>query len=81
MTSAQLLLLLCFLAAISVCVNLGQPIPEAGENEEKSHLDGIILRAESIILRSLLKKMEDDGEDSDKGKCDTTPTPGTSIES
>ncbi|XP_053148354.1 thyrotropin releasing hormone [Hemicordylus capensis] len=65
MTSAQLLLLLFSLAFTSVCVNLGQPFPEEGENEGKSHLDDIFQRAENVILRSILKKLEDD-EDPNK---------------
>ncbi|KAF7249721.1 Pro-thyrotropin-releasing hormone [Varanus komodoensis] len=63
MPSAQLLLLLCSLAFASV---LGQPFPEGGENEEESHLGDIIQRAESIILRSIFKKVEDEDEDSNK---------------
>uniref|UniRef100_A0ACB8EHC1 Uncharacterized protein n=1 Tax=Sphaerodactylus townsendi TaxID=933632 RepID=A0ACB8EHC1_9SAUR len=63
MPSAQLFLLLFFLAFTSVCVNLGQPFTEDGENEEKSHLDDIFQRAENIILRSILKKAEDNEED------------------
>ncbi|XP_062979469.1 thyrotropin releasing hormone [Elgaria multicarinata webbii] len=66
MTSPPLLLLFFSLAFTSVCVNLGQPFPEGGENEDKSHLDDIVQRAESIILRSIFKKVEDDNEDSNK---------------
>ncbi|KAL8212630.1 UNVERIFIED_CONTAM: hypothetical protein K2H54_053838 [Gekko kuhli] len=50
----------------NVCVNLGQPFPEDGENEEKSHLDDIFQRAENIILRSILMKADDDEEDTNK---------------
>lgn len=66
MPSAQLFLLVFFLAFTSVCVNLGQPFPEDGENEEKSHLDDIFQRAENIILRSVLTKAGDDEEDTNK---------------
>nr|XP_006132902.1 thyrotropin releasing hormone [Pelodiscus sinensis] len=56
------LLLLLSLTLSSACVNLGQPIPEANENGERSHLDDILQRAESIILRSILKKAEEEEE-------------------
>uniref|UniRef100_A0A8D0HNG7 Pro-thyrotropin-releasing hormone n=1 Tax=Sphenodon punctatus TaxID=8508 RepID=A0A8D0HNG7_SPHPU len=62
MTSARLPLLLLSLILTGVCVNLGQPIPDASEGDEKSHLDDILQRAESIILRSILKKAEEEEE-------------------
>nr|XP_005288509.1 thyrotropin releasing hormone [Chrysemys picta bellii] len=64
MTSIRLLLLSLTLS--SVCVSLGQPIPETNENGDRSHLDDILQRAESIILRSILKKA-DEGEETNKG--------------
>ncbi|KAM9132632.1 thyrotropin releasing hormone [Pangshura tecta] len=60
MTAIRLLLLSLTLS--SVCVNLGQPIPEAMENGDRSHLEGILQRAESIILQSILKKAEEEEE-------------------
>lgn len=67
MTSVRLLLL--SLTFSSVCVSLGQPIPEANENGDRSHLDDILQRAESIILRSILKTAEE-GEETNKGRRD-----------
>ncbi|XP_032997011.1 thyrotropin releasing hormone [Lacerta agilis] len=66
MTSVQRLLLLLSLAFASICVNVGQPFPEGVENEGKSNLDGILQRAENIILKSILKKVDDDKEDPNK---------------
>ncbi|XP_003217792.2 thyrotropin releasing hormone [Anolis carolinensis] len=66
MASVHLLLLLFSLAFTSVCGNLGQSFPEEDENEEKAHLDDIFQRAESIILRSVFRKMEEDEEDPNK---------------
>uniref|UniRef100_A0A8C3RNK1 Pro-thyrotropin-releasing hormone n=1 Tax=Chelydra serpentina TaxID=8475 RepID=A0A8C3RNK1_CHESE len=63
MTSIQLLLLSLTLSSVSV--SLGQPIPEANENGDRSHLDDILQRAESIILRSILKTAEE-GEETNK---------------
>ncbi|XP_067400451.1 thyrotropin releasing hormone isoform X2 [Emydura macquarii macquarii] len=60
MTLVRLLLLSLTLS--SVCVNLGQPIPEANKNGDRSHLDDILQRAESIILKSILKKAEKEEE-------------------
>nr|ATP01241.1 thyrotropin-releasing hormone [Iguana iguana] len=65
MTSVQLLLLFLSLAFTNVGGNLGQPFPE-DENEEKSNLDNIFQRAESIILKSVFRKLEEDEEDPNK---------------
>ncbi|XP_074861851.1 thyrotropin releasing hormone [Carettochelys insculpta] len=58
MTSVWLLLLSLTLSSTSV--SLGQPIPEASENGDRSQLGDILQRAESIILRSILKKAEEE---------------------
>ncbi|XP_019392645.1 PREDICTED: thyrotropin releasing hormone [Crocodylus porosus] len=61
MTPVQLLLLLS-LTLSGICLNLGQLTLEGGENSERSHLDDILQRAESILLRSILKKVEEEEE-------------------
>ncbi|XP_020658451.1 thyrotropin releasing hormone [Pogona vitticeps] len=66
MAPAQWLLLLLSLAFISVSVNVGQLLPEGDENEEKSHLDDIVQKAENILLRSVFRKVEEDDEDPNK---------------
>ncbi|XP_066554265.1 pro-thyrotropin-releasing hormone [Amia ocellicauda] len=51
------------LASLTVCnltLILGQNIPEEGDVEEQVPLDEILQRAENIIIRSILKKMEDE---------------------
>lgn len=69
MTSVQLLLLLS-LTLSGICLNLGQPTLDGGENGERSHLDDILQRAESILLKSILKKVEEE-EELNKGRCAT----------
>uniref|UniRef100_A0A8D0DH22 Pro-thyrotropin-releasing hormone n=1 Tax=Salvator merianae TaxID=96440 RepID=A0A8D0DH22_SALMN len=66
MPLGPLLLLVFSLAFISVCTSVAQPFPEGDEHEENSNLDNIFQRAESILLRSLLKKIEEDEENLNK---------------
>ncbi|KAM6470134.1 thyrotropin releasing hormone isoform 1-T1 [Liasis olivaceus] len=66
MSSIWQLLLFFFLAFTSVCVNLGQQFPEEDDNDEKSLLDDLSPGAESLILRSIFRKIEDAEEDLDK---------------
>ncbi|XP_042304187.1 thyrotropin releasing hormone [Sceloporus undulatus] len=66
MVSAQLFLLFFSLTLTTVCGNLGQLFPEGDGNEEKSHLGDIFQRAESIILRSVFRKLEEGEEDPNK---------------
>lgn len=54
----------------SVCLNGGQPLPEASENMGRSPLDDILQRSESLILQSVLKKAEKQ-EEMNKGICNT----------
>ncbi|MGH0153354.1 UNVERIFIED_CONTAM: hypothetical protein FKN15_028088 [Acipenser sinensis] len=52
---------LILLASLTVCnltVNLGQRVSDEGETEERVPLDEILQRAENLIIRSILKKME-----------------------
>ncbi|NXI71134.1 TRH protein, partial [Anseranas semipalmata] len=58
MPSIQLPLLLLCLTLSGVCLNGGQPLPEANENMGRSPLDDILQRSESLILQSVLKKAE-----------------------
>ncbi|XP_032049915.1 thyrotropin releasing hormone [Aythya fuligula] len=58
MLSIQLPLLLLCLTLSGVCLNGGQPLPEASENMGRSPLDNILQRSESFILQSVLKKAE-----------------------
>ncbi|KAM3848725.1 thyrotropin releasing hormone isoform 1-T2 [Vipera latastei] len=60
------LLLFLFLAFTSVCVNLGQQFPEEDDSDEKSLLDDLSPEAESLILNSIFRKVEDAEEDLDK---------------
>uniref|UniRef100_A0A8C8SCY9 Thyrotropin releasing hormone n=1 Tax=Pelusios castaneus TaxID=367368 RepID=A0A8C8SCY9_9SAUR len=62
LTMTLVRLLLLSLTLSSVCVNLGQSSPEANESGDRSHFDDILQRAESIILRSILKKAEEEEE-------------------
>lgn len=62
------LLLFLFLAFTSVCVNLGQQFPEEDDSDEKSLLDDLSPEAESLILNSIFRKVEDAEEGLDKGK-------------
>ncbi|XP_039220483.1 thyrotropin releasing hormone [Crotalus tigris] len=58
--------LFLFLAFTSVCVNLGQQFPEEDDNDEKSLLDDLSPEAESLILSSIFRKVEDAKEDLEK---------------
>ncbi|XP_015679381.1 thyrotropin releasing hormone [Protobothrops mucrosquamatus] len=58
--------LFLFLAFTSVCVNLGQQFPEEDDNDEKSLLDDLSPEAESLILSSIFRNIEDAEEDLEK---------------
>lgn len=70
MLSIQLPLLLLCLTLSGVCLNGGQPLPEASENMGRRPLDNILQRSESFILQSVLKKAEKK-EEMNKGICNT----------
>ncbi|KAJ7316946.1 hypothetical protein JRQ81_003108 [Phrynocephalus forsythii] len=73
MAPVQWLLLVFSLAFISVSVNLGHLLPEGDEDEEKSHLDDIVQKAENILLRSVFRKVEEDedpSKESDSSQLD-----------
>nr|XP_033782531.1 thyrotropin releasing hormone [Geotrypetes seraphini] len=56
-------LLLCFFTLSSIDVTLGQTVPWENDTEERNHLDEVLQRAESIIIRSILKKIDEDNEE------------------
>ncbi|XP_064422526.1 pro-thyrotropin-releasing hormone [Latimeria chalumnae] len=60
MRSAGLLLLLVSLGLSSMTAVLGQHAPEGVESEESVPMDDLLQQAESILLRSILKKMEEE---------------------
>ncbi|NWJ00183.1 TRH protein, partial [Crypturellus undulatus] len=60
MRSVQLPLLLLCLSLCVDCLRRGQPLPEGGNNVEKKPLDDNMRKAESLILRSVLKKSEEE---------------------
>ena len=65
MKSAYLLLL----AAVAVCnftVNQAQSIPSEADLEERPTLRDILQRVESLLIRSIIRKIEE--EDSENGK-------------
>ncbi|NXJ76141.1 TRH protein, partial [Trogon melanurus] len=71
-TMPSLPLLLC-LTLCSVCLNLGQPLPEASESMGRNLLDEMLQRSESLILQSILKKAEKEEE---MNKESNAPVPG-----
>ncbi|XP_010011100.1 PREDICTED: thyrotropin releasing hormone [Nestor notabilis] len=62
MPSIQLPLLLLCLTLCGVCLSERQPLPEGSENMGRSPLDDILQRSDSLILQSVLKKAEKEGE-------------------
>ncbi|XP_030062846.1 thyrotropin releasing hormone isoform X2 [Microcaecilia unicolor] len=61
---ATWLLLLLSLSLSSITVALGQTVPQENDTEERNNLDEVLQRAESIIIRSILKKIDEDNEES-----------------
>ncbi|XP_043934560.1 thyrotropin releasing hormone [Protopterus annectens] len=66
MTATWLLLLLVTLHFTSTSLIMGQYFPEDGESE-RVPLDDILQRAENIIIRSILRKIEEDEVNEDPG--------------
>ncbi|XP_038628728.1 thyrotropin releasing hormone [Tachyglossus aculeatus] len=62
MTLFWLLPLLLSLTLSSITVNLGQPMLEEKENDDRGLLEKFLQRAENIILRSKLKEIEEEGK-------------------
>ncbi|NXK81461.1 TRH protein, partial [Amazona guildingii] len=62
MPSIQLPLLLLCLTLCSVCLKERSPFPEGSENTGRSLLDDILQRSDSLILHSVFKKAEKEGE-------------------
>uniref|UniRef100_W5MZE8 Pro-thyrotropin-releasing hormone n=1 Tax=Lepisosteus oculatus TaxID=7918 RepID=W5MZE8_LEPOC len=60
------LILLVSLTVCNLTVNLGQNIPDESDKEERVPLDDILQRAQNIIFRSLLKKIEDEDKLNDQ---------------
>ncbi|XP_069062407.1 thyrotropin releasing hormone [Pleurodeles waltl] len=62
MASSRLALLLVSLTLANITGILGQSLPGEGRDQTDNHLDGVLQRAENIIIRSILKKIEEDEE-------------------
>ncbi|XP_030357127.1 thyrotropin releasing hormone [Strigops habroptila] len=62
MPSIQLPLLLLCLTLCGGCLSERQPFPEGSENMGRSPLDDILQRSDSLVLQSVLKKAEKEGE-------------------
>ncbi|XP_078518550.1 thyrotropin releasing hormone [Lissotriton helveticus] len=62
MASPRLALLLVSLGLANITGTLGQSMPGEGRDQAGHQLDGVVQRAESIIVRSILRKMEEDEE-------------------
>ncbi|XP_069499529.1 thyrotropin releasing hormone [Ambystoma mexicanum] len=62
MAASGLALLLLCLTLAHTTGTLGQSLPGEGRDQTDHHLDGVLQRAESIIIRSILKKMEEEEE-------------------
>ncbi|XP_028680639.1 pro-thyrotropin-releasing hormone [Erpetoichthys calabaricus] len=54
------LILLAFLTAFNLTVNVGQHVAQEEDPAERVPMDEILQRAENLIIRSILRKIEDD---------------------
>lgn len=62
MASSRLVLLLVSMALANITSTLGQSLAGEGWDQPDHQLDGVVQRAENIIIRSIIKKMEEDEE-------------------